>query len=192
MKAEPKWKWTKTPLGMLLAILLTLLLSYGVLNVIALCQPCPTQLPWNGKDVAAPMIGAMAELRQDGTRIAVDCSIDDPAVYSATVYVWKDEVCLDPAGKFVFPILTWQRNRTLRYTFDAEPGADYRICLDLKAQHGLRYLYCLTPMDTPMFPVLPIDVLDAATGEHLYSIQEQEDGKLTALTRTPIALPTAG
>mgnify|MGYP005912916539 FL=1 len=56
----------------------------------------------------------------------------------------------------------------------------------------MRYLYWLTPTDTPTLPLQLVDVLDAATGEYLYTIQEQEDGKLTALTRTPTALPTAG
>ena len=137
------------------------------------------------------MIGGMAELRRGGTRIVVNCSTIDRAVYSATLYVWKDDVCLNPEGTFVYPLLTLE-NRTLHRTIDVEPGADYRICLDMKAGHGLRYLYWLTPTDTPTFPLQLVDVLDAATGEYLYTIQEQEDGRLIALTRTPTALPTAG
>lgn len=185
-KAKRKPFWVKLLLGLLL-----LLVLYGVWNLVALRDTCPTQVSWNGEAVAAPLIAGMAELRRDDTRIAVNCSISDRSVYSATLYVWKDDVCLNPEGTFVYPFLTFH-NRTLRHTIDAEPGADYRICLDMKTGHGLRYLYWLTPTDTPTFPLQLVDVLDAATGEYLYTIQEQEDGRLIALTRTPTALPTAG
>ncbi len=200
MKTETKAEQTQRPFWkMLLEALLLLLLFYGVWNLSVLRQPCPMQLPWNGKEVAAPMIGGMAELRRGGTRIVVNCSTIDRAVYSATLYVWKDDVCLNPEGTFVYPLLTLE-NRTLHRTIDVEPGADYRICLDMKAGHGLRYLYHMTPINprelTPMEAhaqtLMLIDVLDAATGEYLYTIQEQEDGSFSVLTQPPIALPTAG
>ena len=185
-KAKRKPFWIK-----LLLVLLLLLVLRGILILMALRETCPTQVSWNGEAVAAPLIVGSAEPRRDGTRIAVNCSILDRSVYQTTVYVWKDEVCLDPAGTSVRPILTAE-NRIIRHTFDTEPGADYRICLDMKTGHGLRYLYCLTPTDNPAPDLQLVDVLDAATGEYLYSIQEQQDGRLIALTRTPTALPTAG
>ena len=186
--------WVKLLLGLLL-----LLVLYGVWNLVALRDTCPTQVTWNGEAVAAPLIAGMAELRWDDTRIAVNCSTSDRSVYSATLYVWKNDVCLNPEGTFVYPLLTLE-NRTLHRTIDVEPGADYRICLDMKAGHGLRYLYHmtpinpreLTPMETHAQTLMLIDVLDAATGEYLYSIQEQEDGSFSVLTQPPIALPTAG